>query len=371
MPGRRRAALCLLLVLALGPAMAPAAWADFAAGFAAFQKGRYAVALKELRPLAKAGDKRAQFLLGRMYRDGLGVKKSAGTAFDWLSKAAEGADGDRYALHDLAVLYERGTGTKKNLDKAVALYRRAVARGVPSSMLNLGVLMSRGEGLKRDLAGGLLLIWRAYEAGHAEAGATFDKLAKAVGGDPPAAGRWRSVAYAGPGDDPNMHNLPSVAKLALGIELRLGRAAFELGRLRCKKPVFLTSSIELGALVDHDVGLTRVFRPESLGPAQEPVRTLEVVCDRTVRASIGLLDDGRLLLAALGGYLIMEPAPSARVEEAQRRLAALGYDAGSADGVFGDKTAAAISAFQAAAGIPVSGGLDEPLLERLRVQAPQ
>jgi TPR repeat protein len=371
MPGRTRAALCLLLVLALGLAAAPAAWADFAAGFADFQKGRYSAALKELRPLAKAGDKRAQFLLGRMYRDGLGVKKSAGTAFDWLSKAADGADGDRYALHDLAVLYERGSGTKKNLDRAVALYRRAVARGVPSSMFNLGVLLSRGDGVKRDLPGGLLLIWRAYEAGHAEAGATFDKLARAVGGDPPAAGRWRSVAYAGPGDDPNMRNLPSVAKLALGIELRLGRATFELGRLRCKKPVFLVSSIEPTALIDDDVGLTRALRPAELGPGQGTIRTLEVVCDRAVKASLGLLDDGRLLLAALGGYLVMEPVPSARVEEAQRRLAALGYDPGSADGLFGGKTAAAIAAFQAAAGIPVSGGLDEPLLERLRVQAPQ
>jgi localization factor PodJL len=269
------------------------------------------------------------------------------------------------------VLYERGQGTAKDLDQAVALYRRAAARGVPSSMLNLGVLMTRGEGVKRDLSAGLLLIYRAYEAGHPDAAAYFDKLAKAVGTDPPAAGRWRSVAYVGPADDPNMRNLPSVGKLALGIELRLGRARFELGRLSCPKPVFLASAVEPVALLDDGVGASRSLDPAVLGAAAagDPVRTVEVVCNRTVRASLGLLDDGRLLLAALGGYLVMEPAPSPRVEEAQQLLAELGYDPGDADGVFGNRTAAAIQAFEVAAGAAVTGGLDDALLELLRARA--
>src|SRR5262249_46714294 len=133
------------------------------------------------------------------------------------------------------------------------------------------------------------------------------------------------------------------------------------------------SAIAPLALVNDGVGATRALEPAALGPAatgDAAVPTLEVVCDRKVRASLALLGDGRLLLAALGGYLGMEPVRSSRVEEAQRLLAKLGYDPGSSDGVFGDKTAAAIESFQAASGMAVTGGLDDALLDRLRAQAP-
>ena len=41
--------------------------ADFQAGFAAFQKGDYAAALREWTPLAEQGDAKAQNNLGVMY----------------------------------------------------------------------------------------------------------------------------------------------------------------------------------------------------------------------------------------------------------------------------------------------------------------
>ena len=47
----------------------------------------------------------------------------------------------------------------------------------------------------------------------------------------------------------------------------------------------------------------------------------------------------------------------------QRRLTAAGFDAGTADGVFGDKTRAAVRAFETARGLPVTG---EPSLGVLR-----
>ncbi|MBX6323688.1 MAG: sel1 repeat family protein, partial [Rhodospirillaceae bacterium] len=214
---RAAAAAALLAVLTAG---APAARADFATGFAAFQAGRYPQALKALRPAAEAGDKRAQYLLGRMYRDGLGVKPNMGTAVTWLRRAADGPDADRYALHDLAVLYERGRGVKRDLKRAVALYRRAAERGVAAAMLNLGVLLARGQGVERDLPEGLRLVYRAYEAGEPQAGRAFDTLARSAERDPPVAGRWRAVAYAGPADDPNLRDPAGVARLALGTELR-------------------------------------------------------------------------------------------------------------------------------------------------------
>ncbi len=52
--------------------------------------------------------------------------------------------------------------------------------------------------------------------------------------------------------------------------------------------------------------------------------------------------------------------------ELQERLTAKGFDTGGADGVIGDKTTAAIRAYEAAKGLPVSGIASKPLLAHLR-----
>ncbi len=60
-------AACLLVFAAPGSAQ------DFESGELAFHQGNYEVALSDLRPLAKRNDPIAQFNLGGMYREGLGV----------------------------------------------------------------------------------------------------------------------------------------------------------------------------------------------------------------------------------------------------------------------------------------------------------
>ena len=49
----------------------------------------------------------------------------------------------------------------------------------------------------------------------------------------------------------------------------------------------------------------------------------------------------------------------------QERLTRAGYDAGTADGVLGNKTAAAIRAYQQANGLAVTGEPSRALLQRL------
>lgn len=53
-------------------------------------------------------------------------------------------------------------------------------------------------------------------------------------------------------------------------------------------------------------------------------------------------------------------------QEIQRRLAAAGFDPGDVDGVIGDRTTAAIGAWEAANGLPVTGVASRDLLVRLR-----
>ncbi len=89
------AALCAGFTLGL---TAPA-WAGFDEGFAAYQRGDYATALREWRPLAKQGVADAQHNLGLMYDYGQGVPQDYVQAHMWFNLAAfsfpPGADRDK------------------------------------------------------------------------------------------------------------------------------------------------------------------------------------------------------------------------------------------------------------------------------------
>ncbi|RME15761.1 MAG: lytic murein transglycosylase, partial [Alphaproteobacteria bacterium] len=73
-----------------------------------------------------------------------------------------------------------------------------------------------------------------------------------------------------------------------------------------------------------------------------------------------------------GGPLVGRFGPDAQGltlaerREIQKRLMRRGFDVGGADGVIGDKTTAAIRAFEAAQGLPVTGIASKALLQALR-----
>ena len=63
-------------------------WADFQAGVEAYDRGDYATALKEWRPLAEEGDAASQANLGAMYDEGQGVPQDYVQAHLWFNLAA-------------------------------------------------------------------------------------------------------------------------------------------------------------------------------------------------------------------------------------------------------------------------------------------
>ena len=63
----------LVLAMILSLTFTPVAAQDFQKGFAAYQAGDYATALQEWTPLAEAGDASAQYNLGVIYGEGIGV----------------------------------------------------------------------------------------------------------------------------------------------------------------------------------------------------------------------------------------------------------------------------------------------------------
>lgn len=86
---------------------------DLSRGLASYRAGQFEAALADIATFAERGDANAQWLLGRMYRQGEGVPVNEAAAHLWLSLAAAQAtlaDGDRKEIGDaLAALEARMT----------------------------------------------------------------------------------------------------------------------------------------------------------------------------------------------------------------------------------------------------------------------
>jgi len=121
---KRLAIAVLFLSLLAAPARA-----DYGAGIAAYEAGRYEEALRELLPLSEQGDANAEFMLGVMYYYGRGVVRDDGLAAVWFFKSAR--KGNPSGQLAFGSLYIRGTGVRRDLAQAFIWLTLAAESGVP------------------------------------------------------------------------------------------------------------------------------------------------------------------------------------------------------------------------------------------------
>ncbi len=127
-PKAKLAGLALIAALYAGFTLgltAPA-WAGFDEGVAAYNRGDYATAVREWRPLAEQGYAKAQYNLGVTYRKGRGVPQDYAEAMKWFRKAAE--HGNTGAQGKLGIMYAKGQGVPQDYAEAMKWYRKAVER---------------------------------------------------------------------------------------------------------------------------------------------------------------------------------------------------------------------------------------------------
>ena len=127
---------------------APVAAQDFQKGLAAAQAGDFATALQEWTPLAEAGDTSAQFNLGLMYYNGLGVPQDYKEAIKWYTLAAEQGDAD--VQNNLGLMYYNGQGVPQDYKEAVKWYTLAAEQGFALAQSNLGSMYYDGNGVLQD-----------------------------------------------------------------------------------------------------------------------------------------------------------------------------------------------------------------------------
>ena len=107
----------------------------------------------------------AQSTLGYMYSRGEGVNKDLVKAFEWYQKAA--AQGNVAAQYNLGVMYDNGVGVPEDDVKAVEWYQKAAAQGDAQS--NLGVMYNKGNGVPKDSVKAFEWYQKAAEQGNAKA----------------------------------------------------------------------------------------------------------------------------------------------------------------------------------------------------------
>jgi len=138
----------LLLSTVVLLALTAGARADFDTGLVKFEQGDFYGAQEELRPLADAGDPRAQYVMGVMALNGLAGEAQPNEGAAWLKLAAE----QNYveAQVELARLYKIGEGVEQDFSKMVHWYRRAAEQGHVGAQLFVADAYAYGQGVETD-----------------------------------------------------------------------------------------------------------------------------------------------------------------------------------------------------------------------------
>ncbi|MSO64268.1 MAG: hypothetical protein EXQ85_00430 [Alphaproteobacteria bacterium] len=181
-----------VVAIGAGVTISVPAYADFAQGAKAYEKGDYSAAYRAWLPLARAGDAAAQRNIGQLYRLGQGVPKDLAVAANWYRLAAE--QGLARAQANLGVMYLRGEGVAQDHGPAANWFLKAAEQGHAISQYNLALLYEQGLGVERNRTKAVGWLQRAAEGGHDPAGEQLaqllnDKVAPAAG--PPAGGPAR------------------------------------------------------------------------------------------------------------------------------------------------------------------------------------
>lgn len=169
------------------------ALADTGAGLSAFKMKNYELAYREWKVSAEAGQAEAQFDLGVLYAQGLGVRRDLTEASNWYGKSAR--QGNPEAEFALGQLYSRGWGVPR--DEADAIRWFEMANSVESDGPPTDWARVEGYGMPRDPKQAAYWYQLAADQGHAEAQFNLARLystGQGVKREQEQATRWMSAA---------------------------------------------------------------------------------------------------------------------------------------------------------------------------------
>lgn len=271
---------------------------------------------ESLTKAAEAGDPVALFEIGARYTEGRGVGVDMAEAANWYKLSAD--RGFAPAQYRLGNLFEKGSGIGRDLDKAIAYYSQAADAGNASAMHNLAVLNASGARGEPDYAAAVDWFKKAAELGvsdsqfnlailYARGNGATQNLSESY--------KWFAIAAKG-GDQDAAQKRDDVAKAMRKEQVEAARAAAESWT-----PQPLNDRANTIQLPDEWAG-------------EKPMKTSSVDMEKAIRNIQAILNKN-------------------------------GFDAGAPDGKMGQKTIAAIKAFQTSIGQEPSGKINDALVKEL------
>ncbi len=218
----------VLIVLLLVPLRAQA---DADSAWKAYCGHNYDRALRELRPLAEAGDAKAQYYLASIYLDGAAVPRSAATAVDLLQRSAMAGHGP--AQFTLGLLLYNGSmaGTDQlapDRPRALPWLIKASEAGVPLAHELIGLEYAEGRLLPRDIGRARYHLSMAANAGLVNAQAALGAMLGAEYGAQNALEAYKWLLLAAWAKHPGAAENLAAMESRLNIEERhAARAAAE------------------------------------------------------------------------------------------------------------------------------------------------
>ena len=352
------------------------------------------------RKAAEQGEVDAQLELGERHTTGRGVPRDDEEAVFWFRKAAERGEAD--AQVKLGTRYEFGWGVPEDAERAVFWYREAAKQGHADAQCRLGLKCAVGKGVSNGQREAVFWFRKAAEQGHAQAQCCLGDsyfFGDHVPADGQEAAFWyREAAQQGhadaqcclgdmyaKGEHVSADSQEAVLWYSKAAEQGNAYAQFRFGLSYAngegvpEDDVFAYVWLNLAAAQGDETAqqYRNRIRHRMTSAQVEEAQKLS----REIAAKIA--DDGDKTIPAttsrdpIGGAQdgLFDNRVRARgqtydvVRQAQSCLALLGYDTGSADGLPGERTTAAVQRFQQDQGVTPTGQISEELLALLKAMA--
>jgi localization factor PodJL len=209
----------------------------------------------DLKRAAGLGYPPAEFYLAKLYEGGdAGLPKDVMQARTWTERAAQ--NGDRKAMHNLALYYFEGTGGPKNLAASAQWFQRAANLGLVDSQFNLARLYEGGFGVAQNAAEAYKWYLIAARAGDGESRAAADRMKGQLSADALSTAERAARGFRAETPDEPSTTL-AVGSTTAGVALAQ-RALAKLGYYRGPSDGVLTPALKLAiSSYQRDQGLTR------------------------------------------------------------------------------------------------------------------
>jgi TPR repeat protein len=114
----------------------------------AYSIGDYTTAYQLWKPLAEHGDVDAQFALGSLYYDGIGVPVDHTESSYWYHLAAD--QGHASAQYNMGNAYMRGEGVRQDRNIAIYWWKKAAKQGISEAQTNLEMAYRESDVTDKD-----------------------------------------------------------------------------------------------------------------------------------------------------------------------------------------------------------------------------